>query len=261
MLQEAYECKGGGQLCMAREPPSRYEMTADLIFIFFFLAPFLLGTPGAAQAYHANLKQISTTHPGAQVSLSKVGLALRLSPNCDRGWLAVCLRRHLFISERASVCALYHLCRCICAITLQFVRAAAQITVHDAVTTSGRLPSHRDPAKPYIETCQTERAPEPPLSRDPSPSHPADPVHPPATTASHGMLPSYASSGGSKMSSRHHSAAYSNGYPRGNTFEISPHRFVVHPSPSPASCRQQQHRSVRPGIVHRTLLTGPLCLP
>ena len=39
------------------------------------------------------------------------------------------------------------------------------------------------------------------------------------------MLPF--SSSGSKMTPRHHVSGYSNGYPRGNTFEISPHRCVV----------------------------------
>ena len=38
------------------------------------------------------------------------------------------------------------------------------------------------------------------------------------------MLP-FASSSGSKAVPRHHVSGYSNGYPRGNTFEISPHRY------------------------------------
>lgn len=46
------------------------------------------------------------------------------------------------------------------------------------------------------------------------------------------MLPF--TSSGSKMTPRHHVSGYSNGYPRGNTFEISPHRYVVI-SPDPLS--------------------------
>ena len=39
-------------------------------------------------------------------------------------------------------------------------------------------------------------------------------------------MPSYDLPGSnSKMNSRHHAAAFSNGYPRGNTFDISPHKF------------------------------------
>ena len=47
------------------------------------------------------------------------------------------------------------------------------------------------------------------------------------TTTSSRMLPSYSSSTQSKMMARHHhssSPGVSNGYPRGNTFDISPHR-------------------------------------
>jgi hypothetical protein len=45
------------------------------------------------------------------------------------------------------------------------------------------------------------------------------------------MLP-FASSG-SKVTPRHHVSGYSNGYPRGNTFELSPHRCAF-PSPHPS---------------------------
>ncbi|KAI5861657.1 glycosyltransferase family 62 protein [Durotheca rogersii] len=61
------------------------------------------------------------------------------------------------------------------------------------------------------------------------------------------MLPSYASSTGSKMMSRHHSAGYSNGYPRGNTFDISPHRFQPRAS-TPAS-RRRKSLLTRLGIL------------
>ncbi|KAI1336046.1 mannan polymerase II complex ANP1 subunit [Xylariaceae sp. FL0016] len=51
------------------------------------------------------------------------------------------------------------------------------------------------------------------------------------------MLPSYASSKNSKMMSRHHPGV-SNGYPRGNTFDISPHRFQPRAS-NPANRRRK----------------------
>lgn len=37
-------------------------------------------------------------------------------------------------------------------------------------------------------------------------------------------MPSYASPADSKMMPRHHVSGFANGYPRGNTFDISPHR-------------------------------------
>lgn len=42
------------------------------------------------------------------------------------------------------------------------------------------------------------------------------------------MLPSHAafSPAPTKMPS-HHPASFANGYPRGNTFDISPHRYLV----------------------------------
>ncbi|KAL2261127.1 hypothetical protein VTK26DRAFT_4674 [Humicola hyalothermophila] len=51
------------------------------------------------------------------------------------------------------------------------------------------------------------------------------------------MLP-FANSG-SKAIPRHHVSGYSNGYPRGNTFEISPHRYQPRGT-TPASRRQRQ---------------------
>ncbi|WDK17544.1 mannan polymerase II complex ANP1 subunit [Colletotrichum graminicola] len=53
------------------------------------------------------------------------------------------------------------------------------------------------------------------------------------------MLPSYASSATSKVVPRHHASGYSNGYPRGNTFEISPHRYQPRSS-TPANRRRQR---------------------
>ncbi|TQN71893.1 Mannan polymerase II complex ANP1 subunit [Colletotrichum shisoi] len=53
------------------------------------------------------------------------------------------------------------------------------------------------------------------------------------------MLPSYASSATSKVMPRHHASGYSNGYPRGNTFEISPHRYQPRAS-TPANRRRQR---------------------
>ncbi|KAK1969850.1 Anp1-domain-containing protein [Colletotrichum sublineola] len=53
------------------------------------------------------------------------------------------------------------------------------------------------------------------------------------------MLPSYASSATSKVVPRHHASGYSNGYPRGNTFEISPHRYQPRAS-IPANRRRQR---------------------
>ncbi|KAK2044113.1 Anp1-domain-containing protein [Colletotrichum somersetense] len=53
------------------------------------------------------------------------------------------------------------------------------------------------------------------------------------------MLPSYASSTTSKVVPRHHASGYSNGYPRGNTFEISPHRYQPRSS-TPANRRRQR---------------------
>ncbi|KAK4134185.1 glycosyltransferase family 62 protein [Trichocladium antarcticum] len=64
------------------------------------------------------------------------------------------------------------------------------------------------------------------------------------------MLP-FASSG-SKVTSRHHVSGYSNGYPRGNTFEISPHRFQPRGT-TPAS-RRQRKLLVRIGVVAAVLL-------
>ncbi|KAI1763176.1 glycosyltransferase family 62 protein [Hypoxylon sp. FL1150] len=61
------------------------------------------------------------------------------------------------------------------------------------------------------------------------------------------MLPSYASSTSSKMMSRHHSAGNSNGYPRSNTFDISPHRFQPRAS-TPAS-RRRRSLLTRLGII------------
>ncbi|KAI0012219.1 mannan polymerase II complex ANP1 subunit [Xylariaceae sp. FL0662B] len=63
------------------------------------------------------------------------------------------------------------------------------------------------------------------------------------------MLPSYASSSDSKMMSRHHHlpAGASNGYPRGNTFDISPHRFQ--PRASIPSYRRRKNLLVRLGIA------------
>ncbi|KAK1498056.1 mannan polymerase II complex ANP1 subunit [Colletotrichum lupini] len=52
------------------------------------------------------------------------------------------------------------------------------------------------------------------------------------------MLPSYSSSA-SKVVPRHHASGYSNGYPRGNTFEISPHRYQPRAS-TPANRRRQR---------------------
>ncbi|KAI0173340.1 glycosyltransferase family 62 protein [Hypoxylon sp. FL1284] len=60
------------------------------------------------------------------------------------------------------------------------------------------------------------------------------------------MLPSYASSTSSKMMSRHHSTGNSNGYPRSNTFDISPHRFQ--PRSTPAS-RRRRNLLTRLGIL------------
>ncbi|KAK8128237.1 hypothetical protein PG984_009345 [Apiospora sp. TS-2023a] len=61
------------------------------------------------------------------------------------------------------------------------------------------------------------------------------------------MLPSYASSPDSKMMSRHHSGAYANGYPRPNTFEISPHRFQ--PRASTPATRRRRKLLVRVAIA------------
>ncbi|KAH8912877.1 Anp1-domain-containing protein [Coniochaeta sp. PMI_546] len=52
------------------------------------------------------------------------------------------------------------------------------------------------------------------------------------------MLP-FASSG-SKVTPRHHVSGYSNGYPRGNTFELSPHRFQPRLSSTPAGRRRRR---------------------
>ncbi|KAK3318570.1 mannan polymerase II complex ANP1 subunit [Apodospora peruviana] len=56
------------------------------------------------------------------------------------------------------------------------------------------------------------------------------------------MLP-YASSSGSKAIPRHNVSGYSNGYPRGNTFEISPHRFQ--PRGTTPSYRRRRRLLVR----------------
>ncbi|KAK2066799.1 hypothetical protein P8C59_000585 [Phyllachora maydis] len=56
------------------------------------------------------------------------------------------------------------------------------------------------------------------------------------------MLP-FASSSGPKAKSRHH---VSNGYPRGNTFEISPHRF--HPRSATPAFRRRRRPLLRLGI-------------
>ncbi|KAH6660670.1 Anp1-domain-containing protein [Truncatella angustata] len=62
------------------------------------------------------------------------------------------------------------------------------------------------------------------------------------------MLPSYASSGASKVMPRHTSgAAYANGYPRGNTFDISPHRFQ--PRASTPATRRRRKLLLRLGLV------------
>ncbi|ETS83812.1 Mannan polymerase II complex ANP1 subunit [Pestalotiopsis fici W106-1] len=61
------------------------------------------------------------------------------------------------------------------------------------------------------------------------------------------MLPSYASSGASKVTPRHHSGAYANGYPRGNTFDMSPHRFQ--PRASTPATRRRRKLLVRLGII------------
>ncbi|KAI1633132.1 mannan polymerase II complex ANP1 subunit [Biscogniauxia mediterranea] len=61
------------------------------------------------------------------------------------------------------------------------------------------------------------------------------------------MLPSYTSSTTSKMSARHHHAAVSNGYPRGNTFDISPHRFQ--PRASTPAHRRRKNLLMRLGIA------------
>ncbi|KAI0889598.1 glycosyltransferase family 62 protein [Annulohypoxylon maeteangense] len=61
------------------------------------------------------------------------------------------------------------------------------------------------------------------------------------------MLPSYASSAGSKMMSRHHSAGVSNGYPRNNTFDISPHRFQ--PRAATPAARRRKSLLTRLGII------------
>ncbi|KAL0471869.1 mannan polymerase [Neurospora intermedia] len=65
------------------------------------------------------------------------------------------------------------------------------------------------------------------------------------------MLP-YASSSGSKAVPRHHASGYSNGYPRGNTFEISPHRFQPRGAAPPF--RRQKGLFVRLAIALVSLL-------
>ena len=64
------------------------------------------------------------------------------------------------------------------------------------------------------------------LSRSFAPGAPPPPDTSSSTPISDPMLP-FTSTSGSKAVSRHHVSGYSNGYPRGNTFEISPHRFVT----------------------------------
>ncbi|KAK5657708.1 hypothetical protein OQA88_2780 [Cercophora sp. LCS_1] len=59
------------------------------------------------------------------------------------------------------------------------------------------------------------------------------------------MLPF--TSSGSKVTPRHHVSGYSNGYPRGNTFEFSPHRFQ--PRGTTPSLRRRRRLLVRLGIV------------
>ncbi|KAK3944821.1 putative mannan polymerase [Diplogelasinospora grovesii] len=59
------------------------------------------------------------------------------------------------------------------------------------------------------------------------------------------MLP-FASSG-SKVTPRHHVSGYSNGYPRGSTFEISPHRFQ--PRGATPALRRRRRLFVRLAIV------------
>ncbi|KAK0745135.1 Anp1-domain-containing protein [Apiosordaria backusii] len=59
------------------------------------------------------------------------------------------------------------------------------------------------------------------------------------------MLPF--TSSGSKVVPRHHVSGYSNGYPRGNTFEISPHRFT--PRGTTPISRRRKRLFVRLGIV------------
>ncbi|KAH8681597.1 Anp1-domain-containing protein [Xylariales sp. PMI_506] len=49
------------------------------------------------------------------------------------------------------------------------------------------------------------------------------------------------------MMSRHHSGAYANGYPRGDTFDISPHRFQ--PRTTTPATRRRRKMLVRLGIV------------
>ncbi|KAL1876335.1 hypothetical protein VTK73DRAFT_9578 [Phialemonium thermophilum] len=61
------------------------------------------------------------------------------------------------------------------------------------------------------------------------------------------MLP-FATSG-SKAVPRHHISGYSNGYPRGNTFEISPHRFQRRTTPVAVRRRRRLFARLGLGIV------------
>ncbi|KAH8879450.1 mannan polymerase II complex ANP1 subunit [Thozetella sp. PMI_491] len=60
------------------------------------------------------------------------------------------------------------------------------------------------------------------------------------------MLP-FSSASGSKVIPRHHVSGYSNGYPRGNTFDISPHRFQ--PRGTTPAFRRRRRLFVRLGAV------------
>lgn len=70
------------------------------------------------------------------------------------------------------------------------------------------------------------------------------------------MLPF--SSSGSKVTPRHHASGYSNGYPRGNTFEISPHRFQ--PRGVTPSFRRRRRLFIRLGILLAVCLLFALFL-
>lgn len=61
------------------------------------------------------------------------------------------------------------------------------------------------------------------------------------------MLPSYSSSGASKVTPRHQSGAYANGHPRGKTFDISPVPFQ--PRSSTPATRRRRKLLIRLGIV------------
>lgn len=71
-------------------------------------------------------------------------------------------------------------------------------------------------------------------------------------------MPSYALPTDAKMIPRHHAGAYSNGYPRGKTFDMSPHRFQ--PRASTPAQRRRQKLLVRLGVVFVILLVFSLWL-